>query len=316
LLSFIVRRLIQTVIVIFLVTLLTFLLLQMVPGDAVLTMLGMESTPSQEQIDALRHELWLDRPVLVQYVHWLSNAFQGDLGKSISDNRKVTDLMSQRLPITFYLSFIAFVVSTALGILLGIFSAIRRGGVLDSFISLLANIGVAVPVFWLGILCIYLLGLKLGWLSIQGFTWPTDDLVKSIRQTIMPVFCLAIPPIAVLARQTRSSMLEVVRQDYIRTAMAKGLRERAVVLRHALKNALIPVVTILGLQVRILVGGSVLVEQVFNIPGMGRLLVTAAFNRDFLVLQGGVLIIGLAVCLANLLVDLSYGWLDPRIKFE
>jgi peptide/nickel transport system permease protein len=316
LLSFIVRRLIQTVIVIFLVTLLTFLLLQMVPGDAVLTMLGMESTPSQEQIDALRHELWLDRPVLVQYVHWLSNAFQGDLGKSISDNRKVTDLISQRLPITFYLSFIAFVVSTALGILLGIFSAIRRGGVLDSFISLLANIGVAVPVFWLGILCIYLLGLKLGWLSIQGFTWPTDDLVKSIRQTIMPVFCLAIPPIAVLARQTRSSMLEVVRQDYIRTAMAKGLRERAVVLRHALKNALIPVVTILGLQVRILVGGSVLVEQVFNIPGMGRLLVTAAFNRDFLVLQGGVLIIGLAVCLANLLVDLSYGWLDPRIKFE
>lgn len=312
--SFIVRRLIQTVIVIFVLTLLTFFMLQLVPGDPVVTMLGIDA--SQQQINAFRHELWLDRPIMVQYIHWLSNAARGNLGKSPTKNENVIDLIAQRLPVTAYLSLIALVISTGLGIILGIFSAVRRGSILDSFISLFANIGVAVPIFWLGIIGVYLLGLKLGWLSIQGFTWPTINLVKSIRQTIMPIFCLAIPPIAILARQTRSSMLEVVRQDYVRTAMSKGLRERTVVLKHALKNALIPVVTLLGLQVRVLVGGSVLVETVFNIPGMGRLLVTGAFDKDLLILQGGTLLIGLVVCLTNLAVDLSYGWLDPRIRYE
>jgi peptide/nickel transport system permease protein len=316
LLSFIVQRLLQTVAVVFLVTLLTFLLLQMVPGDPVVTMLGSEGTPTQEQIDSLRHELWLDQPVLVQYGHWLVNAFHGELGKAIAGKQPVSSLIAQRLPITAYLSFIALIISAIIGITLGILGAIRRGSQLDSFISLFANIGVAIPAFWLGILGIYFLSLKLGWFAVQGFTWPTEDLVKSVRQTILPIFCLAVPPVAVLARQTRSSMLEIIQQDYIRTAMSKGLKEQTVVLRHALKNALIPVITLLGLQVRVLVGGSVLVEQVFNIPGMGRLLVTAAFNRDFLVLQGGVLIIGLVVCLANLAVDLSYGWLDPRIRYK
>jgi peptide/nickel transport system permease protein len=314
LVNFIVRRLLQTILVVLLVSIVSYLIIQMIPGDPVVTMLGGEA--SQERIDALRHELWLDRPLPVQYFHWLGNVVQGNFGKSIATNDPVTAVIKQRLPVTVYLSFIALVVSTFLGIFLGILSAVRRGTLLDPFINLFANVGVAIPVFWLGILGAYFLGLKLHWLSIQGFTWPTDDFGQSIRQTVMPVVCLAVSPMAVLARQTRSSVLEVIHQDYIRTAMSKGLRERVVVFRHVIKNALIPVVTLLGLQVRVLFGGSVLVEQVFNINGMGRTLVSAAFGKDFPVLQAGVLLIAILVCAANLIVDLSYSWLDPRIRYE
>ncbi len=312
--AFIIRRLLQTVVVVFLVTLITFMLLQLVPGDPVVAMLGGQAT--QEQIVALQKELWLDRPVVVQYVHWLTNALHGDLGRSIMLNDRVTTIIFQRLPYTLYLSSIAFIISPIIGIFLGAWGAIRRGKFVDPFISLFANIGIAVPIFWLAILGAYFLGFKLHWLGIQGFVWPTEDLVRSIKLTVMPVICLAIPAVAVMARQTRSSVLEVVRQDYVRTAMSKGLTERTVVFRHVLKNALIPVVTLLGLQVRVLFGGSVLVEQVFNINGMGRLLVSAGFGKDFPVLQAEVLIIGLAVSITNLLVDISYGWLDPRIKYE
>lgn len=312
--NFIGRRLIQTIFVIFAVTVITFLLIQLTPGDPAVNMLG--SNAPKEQIEALRRELWLDRPVYVQYGHWLLNVLHGDLGRSLTFRENVTDLIARRLPVTAYLAFLALILGTFMGISAGIFTAIRRGTILDSMITLFANIGIAVPVFWLGILLIYFLGLRLGWLPIQGYTSPFTDFWKSSAQLVMPVICLATPGLAVIARQTRSSMLEVVGQDYIRTAMAKGLRERVVVLKHALKNALIPVVTLLGLQVRVFIGGSVLVETVSNVPGMGRLLVTAAFNKDFLVVQAGVLVLALVVCLANLAVDVSYSWLDPRIRYE
>jgi peptide/nickel transport system permease protein len=316
LVAFIIRRLVQTAIVIILVTFITFMLLQLVPGDPVVAMLGQEA--SQEQITALRHELWLDKPVLVQYYHWISNAVHGDLGSSISisSNQPVVQIIRQRLPITLYVSVWAFLLSPIVGVALGAWGAIRRGKFIDPFISLFANIGVAIPIFWLAILGAYAFGFKLHWLAIQGFSFPTEGIIRSIKQTVMPVFCLSVPAVAILARQTRSSVLEVVRQDYVRTAMAKGLRERRVVLRHILKNAMIPVVTLLGLEVRILFGGAVVVEQVFNINGMGRMMVSAGFDKDFPVLQGGVLVIGLAISLANLLVDISYSWLDPRIKYE
>jgi peptide/nickel transport system permease protein len=316
LVAFITRRLIQTVVVIFLVTFITFMLIQLVPGDPVVAMLGLEA--SQEQIQVLRHQLWLDKPVIVQYLHWIGNAVHGDLGSSISisSNESVIDIIAQRLPITLYVSVWAFLLSPIVGIALGAWGAIKRGKFIDPFISLFANIGVAIPIFWLAILGAYAFGLKLHWLAIQGFSFPTEGIVRSIQQTIMPVFCLSVPAVAILARQTRSSVLEVVRQDYVRTAMAKGLRERRVVFRHILKNAMIPVVTLLGLEVRILFGGAVVVEQVFNINGMGRMMVTAGFGKDFPVLQGGVLVIGLAISLANLIVDLSYGWFDPHIKYE
>jgi peptide/nickel transport system permease protein len=312
--TFIVRRLILTVIVLVIVSFFCFSLIQIMPGDPAATMLGLDATP--QQIQALRHDLWLDRPFLIQFGHWAGNALKGDLGKSLMYGDPVGSLFVERLPITLYLSLLAFIISTILGIVAGIICAIRRGGILDQAISVGANIGIAVPPFWLGILGIYFFGYLLNWLPMMGWIPPSQNFTESLKAAAMPVIILAIPSIAMIARQTRSSMLEVVRQDYIRTAYSKGLKERAVVIKHALKNALIPVVTLLGLQVRLLVGGSVLVETVFNIPGMGRLLVTGAFNKDFLVVQGGVLLIGIIVCLVNLLVDISYGWIDPRVRYE
>ncbi len=312
--AFIIRRLSLTIIVLIIISFFSFLLLYLVPGDPAAAALGLESTP--EQVEAYRHELWLDRPFIVQYFHWVGNAVRGDFGQSIAYREPISTIFMERLPITLYLALWAFIFSNILGISAGIVCAIRRGGLLDQTISVLANMGIAVPIFFLGILGIYAFALKLNWLPIMGWTSPGTDFIMSTRQAIMPVIALAIPGIAMMARQTRSSMLEVVRQDYMRTAWSKGLRERRVIIRHALKNALIPIVTLMGLQLRILVGGSVIVEQVFNIPGLGRLLVYAAFSKDFLIIQAGVLLIGLIVCIANLVVDISYGWLDPRVRYE
>jgi peptide/nickel transport system permease protein len=312
--AFIIRRLILSLVVIILVTMLSFSLILIVPGDPAALMLGADATP--QQIAQLRHDLYLDRPIPQQYWHWLSNAVQGDLGRSLKYNDKVSELIGQRLPITLNLSVIALILSVVLGVAAGVVCAVRRGGVLDSIITVLANLGVAVPIFWLGILGIYFFGLKLGWLPIQGYTSPFDDFWLSFRKSIMPVICLAVPSIAVLARQTRSSMLEVVRQDYIRTAWSKGLKEQVIVMRHALKNALIPIVTLLGLQVRLVVGGSVVVETVFNIPGMGRLMVQGTFAKDYITVQGVTLVIAIVVLFSNLIVDVSYGWLDPRIRYS
>jgi peptide/nickel transport system permease protein len=183
-------------------------------------------------------------------------------------------------------------------------------------INVLANTGVAVPIFWFCILLIYLFGIYLDWLPISGYTSPFDDFWQSIRQAILPVISMALVPLAILTRQTRSSMLEVTSQDYVRTARAKGLRERVVMLKHALRNALIPIVTLVGLQVRWIAAGSVISETIFNIPGVGRLLVSSVMNKDFIVVQGVVLVIAIAVVLTNLIVDISYGWLDPRVRYE
>ncbi|MBN1190078.1 MAG: ABC transporter permease [Dehalococcoidales bacterium] len=312
--AYIVRRLILGVIVIFLVTIMVFVFVKLIPGDPAVTILGLQA--SREQLDALRKELWLDRPLLEQYGHWLTDAIQGDLGKSVMYKRNVSELIAARLPVTVHLAGVAFIISTLVGITFGIVCAIRRGKVSDSIITLLANLGVALPVFWLGIMGAYYFGLKLSWIPIQGYTSPFDDFWLSTRQAILPVICLAIHSIAILTRQTRSSMLEVVRQDYIRTARVKGLKERVIILKHALKNALIPVITLLGVEVGLLVGGSVLIENVFNIPGMGRLIVQAALNKDIPVIQACTLIIAMITVIANLTVDLAYGWLDPRIRYD
>lgn len=299
---------------IFLVTIISFLLLQIVPGDPVLQILGSHATPEQQAI--LRHELGLDQPVVTQYIRWIGGIFRGDFGKSIIYHENVAALIKERLPITAYLSVIALVISTILGVIGGVISAVRRGSALDSFISLFANTAVAIPTFWLGIVGIYIFGLKLGWLPIEGWTSPFIDLAKSTRQLIMPVFALSVPNIAIVVRQTRSSMLETIRQDYVRTATSKGLRRNTVIYKHALRNALIPVVTLVGMALAFLIGGEVLIETVFNIPGIGRLLVRAALDKDYLIVQAGVLVIGTVVCLTNLLVDITYGWIDPRIRYK
>lgn len=313
-LAYIARRLMQTVLVLIFVSVIVFSLMHLIPGDPALVILGDQATP--EQIEALHRELLLDQPLWIQYLNWAGDVLQGNLGRSVSYKQSVTDLLATRLPITFHIGLVAFILSTAISIPAGILSAIRRGGWLDTIITLLTNLAMAVPVFWLGILGIYLFALKLGWLPVQGYTSPLENLALNTRQIIMPAMCLAIVPLASLARQTRSSMLEVIRQDYIRTARSKGLTEWAVITGHALKNAIIPVITLLGMQLRNLVGGAVLVEQVFNIPGMGRLMVSGVFNKDFVVVQGTVMVVAVVVALSNLLVDISYGYFDPRIRYE
>jgi peptide/nickel transport system permease protein len=223
--------------------------------------------------------------------------------------------MKQRFPITIHIGLTAFILGNIIGIMIGIIAALRRATWIDSVATVASYIGITIPVFWLGLLLLYVFGLKLHWLPITGYISPFDDLWQSTRTIIMPVICEMITGLAVIARQMRSSMLEVSRQDYIRTAWAKGLRERYIVGKHMLKNSLIPIVTLLGMGIGIIFGGSVLVETVFAIPGVGRLLVTSVFQQDYVVVQSGVLVISTIVIMSNLIVDISYGWLDPRIRY-
>jgi peptide/nickel transport system permease protein len=246
----------------------------------------------------------------------LGGIFRGNLGKSIYYRQDVGGLLRERFPITLHLGVTAWVVSTVVGILLGVLAGIRRGTWIDSVSTTIANIGITVPIFWLGILLIYFLGLKLRWLPIFGYTSPFEDFWMSTKQIIMPVFCIAIPGMAYTARQSRSAMLEVIKQDYIRTAWSKGLRESTVIMRHGLKNGLFPVITLMGIGLGLVLGGSVLVETVFAIPGIGTLLVTSVFAQDYVVVQSSTVVIAGLIILCNLIVDISYGWLDPRIRYH
>jgi peptide/nickel transport system permease protein len=311
--SFIIRRLLLSIIVLFIVTIIVFLFVQIIPGDPAIAMLGVDAP--REEIEKLRKELLLDRPIIVQYGHWLSGAARGDFGYSIIYRHKVSQLIADRFPVTLHLSSMGFIIGTLLGIIAGTICAIKRGTIWDSLIMLFANMGIGIPIFWLAMVGIYFFGVRLHWIPVQGYTSPLDDFWLSIKKTSLPIISIAIPIIAGLARQTRSSMLEVIRQDYVRTAWAKGLTQRVVILKHSLKNALIPVVTMAGLIITLLVGGQVLIETVFSIPGMGSLLVKGAVGKDFFIVQAVTLLIAVIVVFINLLVDLSYGWLDPRIHY-
>ena len=315
--AYIIRRLIQAVVVLIVVSLLVFFAMRLLPGDPILMYLSREQfdTLTVEQIERARHELGLDRSLAVQYTAWMGGLFHGDFGTSLFYRENVGELLAQRLPVTLHLGLISFVIANTLGIFAGIISALRRGTILDTLVTIAANIGITLPIFWLGILLIYLFSIKLHWLPVFGYTSPFEDFWLNTKQLIMPVICLSIFTIAATARQTRSSMLEVVQQDYIRTAWAKGLKERSVVFKHILKNSLIPVVTLIGMHLGNIIGGSVLIETVFNIPGMGILAVDALFNLDYIVVQAIALLVATMVVLVNLVVDISYCWLDPRIRF-
>ena len=239
----------------------------------------------------------------------------GDLGDSILYGSPVSDRIKHALPITMYIGLLGFLIGTALGTAVGVVCAVRRGTWLDTVLTSLSNIGTTLPIFWLGVMMIYVFSIYLHWLPVGGFTWPTQGLVTSVKQTIMPVLCIAIFPLAATARQTRSSMLEVMRQDFIRTAWSTGLRERAVVVQHALKNALIPILTLSGINLGIVLGGDVLVESVFNIPGMGRLAVTSVVSQDYPYVQAIALIVAAMILLVNLITDIAYLWIDPRIRY-
>jgi peptide/nickel transport system permease protein len=316
--TYVIRRLIIAVFVLVIVTLIVFFVMRLLPGDPLVIFMGRSagiSGMSPEQLEYLRVQYGLDKPLMVQYVTWLTGIFRGDLGKSIYYHEDVGALLRDRFPVTLHLGLSAYILSSIGGIVLGGLAAIRRGTWIDTLTTALANIGITIPVFWLGYMMILLFGLKLHWLPIAGYTPPQEDLWLSTKQAIMPVICLAITGLAYIARQMRSSMLEVIRQDYIRTAWSKGLSERVVINKHALKNSLIPVITLLGIGIGMVFGGSVLVETVFAIPGIGRLLVTSVFAQDYVVVQSGTLIIATIIILSNLLVDIGYGWLDPRIRY-
>jgi peptide/nickel transport system permease protein len=316
--AYIVRRLLIGVIILFLVTVLVFVVMRLLPGDPLMLYISQQNLGSltPEQMAELRHQYGLDAPIAVQYINWIGGIFHGDLGQSIFFNQSVANLIAQRMPVTMYLGVWSFAISSLLGISFGVICALRRGSWIDSVVTILANVGITVPTFWVGILLIYFFSLNLHWLPTSGYTSPFTDFWLSTRKIIMPVFCLSLFSIASLCRQTRSSMLEVVSQDYIRTAWAKGLRERLIIVRHTIKNAMIPVVTIIGMQVGMIFGGAVLIETVFNIPGMGKLLTNAVFNHDYQIVQAGTLLIALIIVLSNLIVDISYGWFDPRIRYN
>ncbi len=316
--TYIIRRLIQTVVVVLLVSVIVFIALHTLPGNPILMLMTQNELEefTEEQIEALKHEFGLDRSLVVQYFSWISGVLtRVDLGISIVERAPVTKFIRQRLPVTFHIGILAMILAIIIGVPAGVICAVRRTKWQDSIVTLLANIGITAPNFWVGILMIYFFGLYLGLLPIYGYISPFTDISMNTRQIIMPVLCLALFPVASITRQTRSSMLEIMRQDYIRTAWSKGLKERGVIIKHGLKNGLIPVVTLLGFQLSHVFGGSVLIETVFNIPGMGRLVVDGIMNQDYPIVQGVLLLIAAVVALTNMLVDISYGWLDPRIRY-
>jgi peptide/nickel transport system permease protein len=316
--TYIIRRLLWSLLIIIMLTLLIFFAMRLLPGDPLLIFLGTTqsySSLSPEALDQLRHKYGLDKPVMVQYFDWVGGVLHGDLGESIFYHEKVGSLIGKRLPITLNIGIAAFVVATILGTASGLLAGLRRGRLADQIVTPFAYVGITVPIFWLGILLIFVLGLKLHWLPIGGYVSPFEDFWMNIKMLVMPVICECVTGVASISRQMRSSVLEISSQDYIRTAWSKGLAERAIVFKHILKNSLIPVVTLAGFAVGMIFGGSVLIETVFNIPGMGRLMVSSIFNQDYVVVQACTLIFGSIVLIINLLVDISYGWLDPRIRY-
>jgi peptide/nickel transport system permease protein len=292
--------------------------MRLLPGDPIIIYVAqtaqLEAMPP-EMVDQLRAQFGLDKPIIIQYFNWLGNIFQGDFGESIYYHEDVSKLMLERFPVTLHIGIVALIFGSVFGIVAGLLAAIRRGKWLDKIITPLTYIGITIPVFMLAILLIYTVGLKLDWLPITGYTSPFKDFWLSTRQLIMPVICLGVFSLAANARQMRSSMLEVISQDYIRTAWAKGLSERVVVIKHAMKNSLIPVITLIGLGVGLIFGGSVIIETIFAIPGVGRLMVSSIFGQDYVVVQAITFVMAVIVLLVNLIVDISYGWLDPRIRY-
>lgn len=312
LLTFLVRRIALMVPILLLVSIIAFSLIHLIPGDPALVILGPEAPG--ETVEALRKELGLNRPVAVQYLVWVGSVLQGDLGRSLVDRQPVTRLIGQRLPATLELAFLTFLVSTLVAVPIGIYTAVRRGSVADYVGSVASLAGQSIPHFWLGIMLIMFFALKLHWLPSSGYVHIWQDPKANLLSLIMPALATGAREAAVTTRYLRASLLDVLKQDYVRTAKAKGLAERVVILRHATRNALIPVITASGLQVASLLGGLVITETIFTIPGFGRLIVDAIFQRDIPVIQGAVLFAAVMVMTVNLTVDVIYSVVDPRIK--
>ncbi|CRK81864.1 nickel ABC transporter permease [Neobacillus massiliamazoniensis] len=305
-LMFIIRRLLQTIPVIVGVTFVVFIIMHLVPGDPAVLMAG--EGASKEAIQSLRESLGLDRPLYIQYFDYLIHIFQGDFGVSLKNSKPVLDEILVRLPITMELAFYSILITIVLGMIAGIISAVKQYTLTDIGVMIIALLGISLPSFWFGLMMMYLFSVKLQILPVAGW--------ESWQNIILPAVTLGAGGAAIVARMTRSSMLEVIRQDYVRTARAKGLRERVIIYKHALRNALIPVITVVGLQFGALLGGTVIVESIFAINGLGRMIVDSIRMRDLPMVQGGVLVASLIFVIVNLLVDIFYRFFNKRIELN
>jgi peptide/nickel transport system permease protein len=310
--EFLVRRVAISIVTLFVISLVVFTGVRLIPGDPARVMAGTDADAAG--LEEIRQKYGLGDPIAVQYVRWLGLATRGDLGESIRTRESVLGTVARKLPITMELAGAAIVIALALAIPAGVFSAIRRNTVWDLLANAVSLCGISIPSFWLGIMLILLLAVRLHWLPASGFVPFWRDPLGNLERMAMPAFVLGAGLAAVLMRQTRNSMIEVMSADYIRTAYGKGLTRRAVIFRHAIRNGLIPIVTILGLQMGALMGGAVVTEQIFVVPGFGRLIVEAVFTRDYPLVQGVVLITASAYVVINLLVDVSYSLLNPRLR--
>jgi peptide/nickel transport system permease protein len=311
--GFIVRRLLATIPVLLMVAVFVFLMLRLTPNDPAAVMAG--DNASSEQIAAIRTSLGLDRPLPEQFLIWSGNLLRGDLGQSYFFKTPVATLIAQRLEPTLALAVTTMIVTVLVAVPLGVIAAYRHRGLVDQIVMGFSVLGFSVPVFVLGYLLIYVFAVRLDWLPVQGYRSIRDGFGPFLERIILPSCTLAVIYIALVARITRASVLETLGEDYIRTARAKGLRDRTVLIRHALRNAAVPIVTVIGLGVALLIGGVVVTESVYNIPGLGRLTVDAVLGRDFPTIQGVILLFSVFYVLINLLVDLSYTLLDPRIRY-
>ncbi len=310
---FLVGRLLAMIPVVLGVTLAVFGLIQLTPGDPAAAILGTQANPAA--LAALRRAMGLDLPAPIQYLHWLDNVLHGNLGVSYRSHMAVAHLLASALPVTLELTLVSLIIAAVIGIPSGVIAAARRYTNTDYAVSAAALFGISIPGFWLGLLLILLFSLVLGWLPASGFTPLHDGLWANIKSMILPGFSVGIFSAGVLSRFVRAAMMEAFEEDYVRTARAKGLGERIVIYRHALKNALIPTVTVLGLQLAFLLGGVVIIEQVFALPGIGQLTLNAIEARDYPIVQGATLLIGVAFVIVNLVVDLAYTAIDPRIRY-
>ena len=305
-------RLLALVPMLLLLSMASFALVHVIPGDPALVMMGGEGTT--QAVAELRHQLGLDRPLHVRYWEWLTHILRGDLGQSLYNKTRVSEELSWRMPTTLALVTLSLLFAVGLGVPAGLLSAAFRNSWVDHAARLVTLVSLSVPSFWLGLMLIILFSLKLDLLPVIGYEPITQDLWKALRYLILPSLALGTYLSALLTRLTRSSMLEVLGQDYVRTARAKGLREGLVLMRHALRNALIPIVTVIGINVGILLGGSAVIETVFVLPGVGQLVVRSVYNRDLPVIQGLILYVAVVYVLVNLLVDVLYTYLDPRLR--
>ena len=314
--NYIARRILQGLLVLFLVSFLVFALVRILPGDAILMQLDQAAAPTPENLEKARQELGLDRPFLEQYHTWMAGVLRGDLGYSLTSRRPVSQELLKRVSLTSHLAVLSLLIALLIALPIGVLSAVRQDTMADYLGRLFAILGLSLPDFWLATVVITFLAIWFRWIPPIGFAPIWVDPARNLSQLLIPAVIIGARLAAVSMRMTRSSLLEVLRQDYIRTARAKGLRERAVIVGHAFKNAFIPVITIIGQQFSVLLGGTVIVEFIFLQPGVGSLMLDAVQLRDYTLIQGAVLFFATVIVVMNLLVDLSYAWLDPRIRYS